>query len=551
MTTWRAGEGDDESHGVISSGPEEMAESLGPAIRSFFDRVTGTVFADMLVPEAYPKADLLRTLAEAPASLTRSLGLVQIGLELLRSEYESTMVHEFHHFFQLVAFPFQYLQALRELCLVMGLLQSIAGPYRDEVLTLDQIELPSIWEWTLSAPTRGWALSVVDDALRILAPDLDAGAEGVPSPSSISEVALLEESTSVFEFQALRGERGSGEEYRAWLRQGPARYSAVFRWLERRFGTDETYAALPALARASFHTTEPCVTFATLLKEAPARIAPAASIGSDSYYLRVVDLLADLLPTLREGSNYPAPNEPRPAPPSEPLFIRPADVARWITAEPWQMAGAAAAFYYSGLVDGTFETTDLLRPFDPQALSRLWTLTPMMLIIRLRHPGVLPRDAIGVVSPLVASVPWPPDQAGTQAENNSRPVSYRDAAGELQRIRAVGLALARVPLAIGHNCHHTDCPIHRFGACRWWTAIPREWPQCTFPAWFAGATNHVVTTMGDLAPLAFYSGLPPEWPAGWRRFAGLTEYDWLTNHPSHDVTGLGPEWPGPPRSTSG
>jgi hypothetical protein len=496
----------------------------------------------MLVPQDHPQAKRVESLALAPPGEERSRGLTEVCQEMLVSDYGSTWVHESHHFLQLLTFPFQYLQALRELLTVTGLLSALHGPYRDEVLTLDASPLPPEYSWTYFAPVRAWGLAYGDNELRVIGPATDADVPVQLSPSSVSEAALLEESTSIFEFQASHGEPGTGSAYRAWLSAGPSRYSAVFRWLARLWGTEEAYAALPALVRAAFHTTEPCVAFALLLK---ARVAPARELGSEAYYVRALDLLADLLPTLREGTNYPAYTEPRPAPSDRPLFIRESDLDRWIAVEPRQLVAVLAGIYRRGLAQGHFLTSDLFRPFESEVLGRLGRLSPLMLVMSLRHPAVLPRDTVGAVNPLVADLELPPEHVWSKLGGKDRPITYGDAVVQLQRMRAVGLALARVPLTIGHNCHHTECPLHKAGVCRWWTAIPRQWTECAFPAWFALETNHIVTTMGDLAPRKFYSTLPSEWPDGWKRFSRFTQRDWLTKGPSVKTGPGEAKWPVP------
>ncbi|MHB1592987.1 MAG: hypothetical protein ACYCU3_02255 [Streptosporangiaceae bacterium] len=41
--------------------------------------------------------------------------VARLGIGLLSTRFEPTLPHEWHHFLQMLAYPFQYLQACREL----------------------------------------------------------------------------------------------------------------------------------------------------------------------------------------------------------------------------------------------------------------------------------------------------------------------------------------------------------------------------------------------------------------------------------------------------
>ncbi len=476
----------------------------------------------MVVPDDHVHAARLRSLAVAEPGASRVVELGTLGLDLVRTEHFGTLVHEFHHFWQVMAFPFQYLQALRELNFLLSVVHSLALiPGR---LSTREFELDQPWRDTLMAPTRTMAVQVANDTLVLHEETADESAS--PSAWALSETGLLEASTSIFEFQALAGASGDAAGYQRWLNVSRSRYSSVFRLLSQFWDADEAYAALPSLVRAAFHTTEPCATFANLLVEAPRQIGPAHPLGSDVYFARVYDLLADVLPTVR-GSDYPAATSPRPPWAQAPYFISESDGRQWLEPDSIHLATPVAEAYYEARARDIIAMSDLLRPHDRAVIDRLWAVGPPFITMTFRHPGVLMRDSVTVVSPILGDSTLHPAHEWADLGTEGAEVTVRGAMAELLRLRGVGLTLANVPLGLRHHCHHHSCPMHETGVCRFWTAIPRRWDRCTFPAWFAAASNHVLTRAGDLVPRSAYRDFPEDWPEGWRVCAGMTQRDWL------------------------
>ena len=228
---------------------------------SYFDPATTSAYY-VLPLERDPRwDDSIASIRQAPDPRQRSQKLVALTNELLDTdEFYGLFVHEWHHSLQTILYPQRFLQSDRELKLAIGILQTMSKT-RDS-LRLDDFKLSDSQAASLvSAPWAPIYVTPVDRRLE------EAGPDNVYARllGSISEVDIIEEATSVFQFKMLKKRVARGHEYRSWLRRERSNYSRLFRLLVDVMGNDDAFAAIPSLALASFRTTTPTSTFVFLV----------------------------------------------------------------------------------------------------------------------------------------------------------------------------------------------------------------------------------------------------------------------------------------------
>lgn len=205
-------------------------------------------------------------------------------------------MHEWGHILQCVYYPYLYLRSARELALI------------DKI----GIDLRRSDE-----PLRAHSVHLQDDVLEELHLDSadfrfsEAAELGfvVGSPTGekrgaqdISEIDLLEEANSFFEFSTISDPNATAADYERWLRSG-AKYTRTYKLLARKFGSQFAYNMLPPLVAASYHTTYPVSAFAALLRDRDVNVGVYEELSGDLIESLLVGKLSRSGPRLSTDTN--------------------------------------------------------------------------------------------------------------------------------------------------------------------------------------------------------------------------------------------------------
>jgi len=506
-----------------------MADSgaARPSVRSHFDSATGTAFYDLLIPQSHVAHGLAVELASRPAREGQQAGAIfQLGIAMLETELKPTLLHEWHHFLQMIAYPFQYLQACRELKLALLVAESVRQQ-PDETFRLHEFQLGQGYREVVRAPVR--AMRIIEDGRYFTVAEEETPADR-RDHRDISETYLAEEATNVFVYRQSGGTE-SGRAFSTWLQQAST-YEVVFRFLERVWNADEAYLALTPLVQAAFFTTEPCAGFVALVNYCLQRGLLPSRLGIDEFYNQLIALVSRLEPV------YPDADSPRETEAQGKFFmIRMADFLALVEREVLHPAMPIARAYLTRLRRNQKALRELLHPL-PQPLFRELrkSFTPAFTSIQIRPEGYPRRSSVVQPNSLLLE-PVPDRHPFQDLRVNGLPPAYAQAALEIQRRKDLGFSLmTQAARRIEHRCPHVSCPMHAGGASRRWFPVPPTWQECPFPGWFAHNTAHIVDPATSMVlPMGrrprssrrARTELLASWPEGWRRFLSFTEQDWL------------------------
>jgi hypothetical protein len=169
-------------------------------------------------------------------------------------------LHEWGHIIQNVMYPYLYLRSVRELGTVDFLLSKFQQDERPAISTNWSVSRELIE--SMSMDIALFRIVIAEDETV----SIDAPSAGPRGRNDISEVDLIEEANSIFEFKVELGDYGSGEDYHNWLKKGSRGYTRVYRLLSKLLGRQYAYELLPPLVTASYYTTYPVTAFASLLE---------------------------------------------------------------------------------------------------------------------------------------------------------------------------------------------------------------------------------------------------------------------------------------------
>src|ERR1700691_4394142 len=145
---------------------------------------------------------------------------------MLETELMPTLLHEWHHFLQMIAYPFQYLQACRELKLALLVAESVRQQ-PDETFRLHEFQLGQGYREVVRAPVR--ALRIIEDGRYFTVAEEETPADR-RDHRDISETYLAEEATNVFVYRQSGGTE-SGRAFSTWLEQ-TSTYEVALLFLE-------------------------------------------------------------------------------------------------------------------------------------------------------------------------------------------------------------------------------------------------------------------------------------------------------------------------------
>ncbi len=497
-----------------------------PGIRSHFDAATGTAFYDLLIPANHVTHALAVQLSGPTRDAEQGTLVARLGIGLLSTRFEPTLLHEWHHFLQMLAYPFQYLQACRELKLLLGLVE-MANQDPGLSFDLHSLEIHPAGREMLRAPARSARIIHAGDLYTV---EEEETAPGERDDRDISETLLAEEATSVFVYRTTGGAE-DGRAYRDWLDQHHS-YEATFSFLERLWGPDEAFLALTPLVQASFFTTEPCAGFLALVNHCCKHRLRPSELGVTEFYRQLFGLLTRLPPVYLDA------DAPRESWAQGRIFmIRAADFAGLVEREVLHPARPVALAYIERLKSDQARWLELLTPLPTETLSELrGGFQPAYTSIQLRPEGHHGYASVALPNKLLLE-PVPEGHPYRQTPLHGKIPTYAQAGLEIQRLKDVGLGMVtRAASRIDHRCPHAECPMYQTGASRRWFPVPPSWPECPFPAWYAHHTRHVIDPLTSrVVPLGGTGRRPggarggplDSWPDGWRRYLGWSTRQWL------------------------
>lgn len=467
---------------------ESPHEATLTSVFSYFDTACGCVYFHLTVQA---QSELDQQIRDALAELDRARRVERlrgIAADILERDYAGTLAHEWHHSLQQIFYPFQYLQSWREFHIALDVLGALRHREYVGPIFAGRIELREPDRNTIVSSTMVWRFKVDDRRLVLVPSDPQ-----VVGRFDFTQVELIEEATSIFQYKMQIGAEGDARGYNRWLRLQPVTYSNLYRLMAQLLGDEAAYIALPALVQAAFSTTWPAHVFRDLFN---------LTVGSDTLVPDVIgiDLYYDLLKR-RLAINLPEEmvNVSGPTDEDQLSYLSPKIYQSIVTATPLHPAYPLARKYE----DLTQQSLDfdkaLFHPYRTDVLRRLRAdFLPSVTMLRLHHPLLHARETVAIVNPTIEAIAFP----------ELPEMTYKDYLMEAIKRKDIAYSLfSDINDRLEHNCHHEICPYHKTNVCRRWSAIPASWEKCPFPDWFQTATGHALDPSSNrLVPLAELGG---------------------------------------------
>lgn len=382
----------------------------------------------------------------------------------------STYIHEWGHILQNVYYPYLYLRGARELALVDKImidLRRSASPLRSHALHLRDDALESF-----HLDSTDFRFTEAAGGGFVIGPRT-----GKRGPQDISEIDLLEEANSIFEFKILFGGDGSAADYEHWLRSG-AKYTRTYKMLARAYGSRFAYHMLPPLVAASYHTTYPVSAFAALLRNRDVTCGAFEDFDADFVEAMLVRMLSRSGPRLGIDTRtlFRLPTE------DEFAFLDGETMASIVPQTQQSPLHLLAESVWLRPANPT--RAWLYRPFDfiknrgHRVRSEIEHLQPPLALIFFEDEPVLRGGAVGMVSEFYQKAPvpsWWGDTDGTSWPNVFEVLYSR-------RVLIQNL-VAGMSSAGDRFCPHVACPLHNSGLCDGFFILPKEFGECRFPVY--------------------------------------------------------------------
>jgi hypothetical protein len=384
---------------------------------------------------------------------------------------ESTYVHEWGHILQCVYYPYLYLRSARELALIDKILLDLRRS--EEPLRAHSVHVQDDVLEELHLDSTDFRFAEVASGGFVVGPPTGAkrGAQ------DISEIDLLEEANSIFEFKTVSNSNATVTDYEHWLRSG-AKYTRTYKMLARSYGSQFAYDMLPPFVAASYHTTYPVSAFAALLRD--------RDVNTGVYE----DLRGDLIESLLVGKL--SRSGPRLGTDTSTLFRSPTDDEfAFLDAETMKTLVPETHQYPLYLLaeriwlhSSNPTRAWLYRPFDfirdrgHRVRPEIEYLQPPLSLLFFPYEPILRGGAVGVVSELYKKAPISSWWGSTG--DTSWPTVFLTLYSRRVLIQNL---LARMPPAGSRFCPHTACPLYCSGLCDGFFIIPKVFGDCEFPVY--------------------------------------------------------------------
>lgn len=398
--------------------------------------------------------------------------------------HSSLLAHEWAHILQVVSYPFLFLRAARAGRVMIGPSVFLASNPGRHTLPLS-LEMDNRWRESLMLSTVAFRAIFGERSVEFSLVEPGRIARGV-----LTELDMLEEDATVFQYRAGISAPGKGAAYRVWLRERP-RYSRLFAILSQRLGDGDALRWLPILVRLAYHTTRPVEAFftslSTLLLDGP-DIYGDADITDiveqalfDNLKRSLGTLAADQLTIHRSELDDP------PGVITPEVFRELAQRYTQLPVAPLTSLNHNGTDAQRGVVDEALRAP--WRFFDRRQHrfdDRLIDYLPPAMVIRLDSIDFPAGSTLIAFSPLLLKTPLPLAGAATYAEWTQ----------EALRTRMVWKALLEGASGAHPRCPHGACTYHRSGLCHGWFPIPTELQNCSFPEFWTLATKHRLSADG-------------------------------------------------------
>jgi hypothetical protein len=411
--------------------------------------------------------------------------------ELLFGKYQFKYLHEWCHMLQMVWFPYRYVHTWKELTIAVRLRQSLAKSKAN--LSIGRIDLKQEWRGLITSPAMVHPIRYVDGRINFDERDPDLK---YPHPFDMTELDLIENFASIFEYKCRIREQGHGRDYAAWLSNPTNKaYSNVFWFLADLWDPDFAYRLLPAIVQVSFYTDWVLNGFSELLSWL-VQVKPAYEHLTSEQLLEVLNekltQVASTKPTasvlLRDVSDLdlePYENfafaqkfiirdsggtERTLESPTRPTLLTGKFMRSFVSRTSRHPLHLYAKKYYAVLQQDRSVETALFHPYDIDRLQFLEReFPPLVKVIRLNDPSLKGRDTLLQLAPDI--------------DLNS---NFRWELDNTMKLKDTAWSLATtINDLLPHQCHHEQCSYFKTNLCRRWSAIPRFYWHCGFPNWFS------------------------------------------------------------------
>jgi len=461
---------------------------------SYADTTTGFLFFnfDAEFSEEDP-AYIASQAAEWDSHREASISLlVNHASQLLFRKYRLKYLHEWCHMLQMVWFPYRYVHTWKELTVAVRLRQKLKESKQAASIGKINIMIEE-WRSLITSPAMVHPIRCIGGRVVIDAHDPDLK---YLHPFDMTELDLVENFASVFEYKCRIHGHGDGSGYATWLAD-PANkaYSNVFWFLADLWDEDFAYRLLPAIVQVSFYTDWVLNGFSELLtwllKFKPAyermtsdellevlenKMTQLASANSTSGILirDVSDL--DLEPyenfsfaqtfIMRDASG----TEHTVNSPTRATLLTNKFMSSFVSRTDRHPLYLYAHKYYSSAREHRSRRAALFHPYHTDTMKFLEReFPPVLKVIRLNAPNLKGRDTL---------LQWAPG-----INQNS---AYRWQLDSIMKVKDTAWSLVTdINDLLPHQCHHAQCPYFRTNLCRRWSAIPRFYWHCGFPNWFS------------------------------------------------------------------
>ena len=407
----------------------------------------------------------------------------------LLSHDRNPYVHEWGHVLQTIHHPYLYLRSIREVLTINTLL----GQIRDAEETELPLKLAFHEDYinSLIMNTNLFRLDLSE------VPAIKLVQKRILTPGSrdISEIDLLEEDVSIFEFKVLKGEYSDGETYAQWLRSGP-HYTIVFKLLSRLFDAKTAYHALPALVCAAYRTTYPVTAFASLLEFMLRWPEKFNSLShSKQYYAVLIDALMVTEALSINSFVKPVKYKDQIAVDDSFEYVGPHSMDYYLEEETSHPLHPIALELWNLYRNKTLSADWFFEPFEyikndgNTVRNDFLNLQPPMMGVVYDSPDISPADYAYLLSPLYKG------KFVHDYKKLGHDVEYAQYINHiLTRKQIIWAISSNMQSRSPHVCIHKDCPYYATDLCKKFYNIPDRYKDCRFPKELNALTNRKLNT---------------------------------------------------------
>jgi hypothetical protein len=377
------------------------------------------------------------------------------------------LIHEIHHYFQGLCYPFLYYLNWLEFDNLMHI-RNLIKTDKTESFQLDQVMLLGKFRNNATFTTQQFELFWDKKRLWVRSPEENSRSQAV-----FSLYDLLEDVTTIFQYKITENSP-TADGFYAYV-QNPSNkcYKRLYRFLVKEMGKQYAYDLLPVLVQVAFSTTEPISAFCNAVS--------LINYQLDYYDMLPIEEVYDFLMErlTKSWGTYTID-------PVKDMFFQdlPVRVLRREDIGP--------------LVEFSYEQADFMHyPLSLHAMkmTRLSAKQPEVLLSLLTIDPDKFRYLVSQFYPFAIHYHFFENNGrngaffvGGDFEDKKTPlgIEYGYYIKELIKIKEVtqGL-LTKVHEHVPSTCHHTDCSYYPLGLCRKWNSVPNKAEDCGFPDWFS------------------------------------------------------------------